>query len=832
MVYVFKTLCRLLQSSLDASIIAVTVASFLTIVPVMAAEQKPAEAPKPSAPPAPPVIPVEEVATQATQVTNLLGGLETKFASSAEIEAIARAIRDFNKLIDLEIVATKNVLEEQPSLELLQTQQQLWQRAQLQTTEWLNALTERATELQNARTQLEGLIKTWIDTRAAAQAAQAPVATLQQIDATRASLQAAQIPLQKQRVAVLDLQSQVAKRVALCNSVLVEIAQAQQKAVAGILVRESPQIWRAELWTDALTLLPERIPKVAARYRADVLGYLFDPSRGMPWHGEVFVLLVVVFLGARWRLSRWNAAGDTSSSAVMVLNHPIAAASLVTFVIAASPYSQMPTAVRQVYQILLLVPTIILTRPVAGARLAPGLYALALFFTIDILRQPFVGAPGFGQAILILESFAGLLVSFWLRSRSRRADGETAGSSRLPAFRIVIYLFILAFVIGVVAGSLGYVRLARLMVSGILAAGALALALYAAVRVASALIAFLLRVWPLRLFRMVEHNRLLLERRAYGLFLWMAVGGWLFRYLDYVGLLEPASSLAKAVLAAKLERGSVSISVEDVLVFVLTVWVAYLLSAFIRFMLEEDVYPRINLSPGQSYAASSLLNYIIIALGFVAALGALGVDFSKVTILAGAFSVGIGFGLQSVVNNFVSGLILLFERPIKVGDVVVVGSIQGRVNNIGMRASIVRTPQGAEIILPNAQLITQEVTNWTRSDQLRRVDLPVGVSYGTAPKQAIELFESVARAHPQVLQYPPPRALFTGYGDSSINFELRAWTEYINWVQVHSDLTVAVYEAVYAAGLSFPFPQREVRLLGDSKATPVVRPDNAGKKPL
>jgi small-conductance mechanosensitive channel len=288
------------------------------------------------------------------------------------------------------------------------------------------------------------------------------------------------------------------------------------------------------------------------------------------------------------------------------------------------------------------------------------------------------------------------------------------------------------------------------------------------------------------------------------------------------------------VLAAKLERGSVSISVEDVLVFIVTVWIAYLLSAFIRFVLQEDVYPRINLGPGQSYAASSLLNYIILALGFVAALGALGVDFSKLTILASAFGVGIGFGLQSVVNNFVSGLILLFERPIKVGDVVQVGSIQGRVNRIGMRSSVVATFQGAEIIVPNAQLITQEVTNWTRSDQLRRVDLPVGVSYGTAPKKVIELLETVARAHAQVLQYPPPKALFLRYGDSSINFELRAWVEYSHGVQVHSDLTVAIYEAVYAAGMSFPFPQRDVHIVSDndSKSTiaPAVPSDDAKKK--
>ena len=278
----------------------------------------------------------------------------------------------------------------------------------------------------------------------------------------------------------------------------------------------------------------------------------------------------------------------------------------------------------------------------------------------------------------------------------------------------------------------------------------------------------------------------------------------------------PTWSLIRQVLEAKLERGAITVSVGGVLEFVLTVWVAYLLSAFIRFILQEDVYPRISIAPGLSYATSSLLNYIILSLGFVAALGVLGVDFSKVTILAGAFGVGIGFGLQGVVNNFVSGLILLFERPIHVGDTVEVGDLQGMVQRIGIRASVIHTGAGADIIVPNSQLVTDKVTNWTLSDRLRRVDLPVGINYGADPKKVIELLEQTARAHPEVLREPAPRALFMGYGDSAINFELRVWPIHFNQAtQVRSDLAASVYDAVNAAGMSFPFPQREVRVLRD-----------------
>jgi small-conductance mechanosensitive channel len=181
--------------------------------------------------------------------------------------------------------------------------------------------------------------------------------------------------------------------------------------------------------------------------------------------------------------------------------------------------------------------------------------------------------------------------------------------------------------------------------------------------------------------------------------------------------------------------------------------------------------------------------------------------------------VGLGFGLQDVVNNFVCGMILLFERPIHVGDMIEIGNLLGEVRRIGIRASTVRTAQGADIVMPNSQFITANVTNWTLSDRLRRIDLPVGVNYSAPPQKVIEVLEAVALAHPMVLKNPRPQVLFVGFGDSSINFELRAWTDQFNeWVTIRSELAVAVYDGVHAAGMSFPFPQREVRLLHDDKA--------------
>jgi small-conductance mechanosensitive channel len=185
---------------------------------------------------------------------------------------------------------------------------------------------------------------------------------------------------------------------------------------------------------------------------------------------------------------------------------------------------------------------------------------------------------------------------------------------------------------------------------------------------------------------------------------------------------------------------------------------------------------------------------------------------SRFTLLAGAFGVGLGFGLQNVVNNFVSGLILIFERPIQVEDVVEVGGIQGRVKRIGIRASTVRTWSGAEVIVPNGDLISQQVTNWTLSDRLRRMEVAVGVKYGTDPQRVIDLLLETVTRHPDVLDDPEPVALFQGFGASSLDFVVRAWTAGESWWTVNSDLTVAVNNALKEADIEIPFPQRDLHL--------------------
>jgi len=783
------------------------------------------------APPSPEAIPVPEIATQATEVSDLLRTLLSKLAPSLEIEKIQYFLPRVSGQIDSKLLDTTRLLEEQPTLEALQAQHQAWQQLELETSGWLRVLTERAVALRTALNQLSNLKETWATTLDAAQASKAPGPVLQQAREVLVAINNAQTPIETQRATVLNLQSQVAQELSKCNTVLAQIAEAQELAVGGLLRRDGLPIWNAALWARAQDRLPIAARQGAPNFCREAADYARSFSGIALRHLLILVGLLLLFCGMRTHLHRWKTHDEEGSSAIAVLDHPYAAAFLTFFLFIGGPYSAAPATVKELFGIMAVAPMIRLVRPVIDPRVVLELFALWALFAIDVARQAFAGTPLIGQIILIFETAAGMLVFGWslLFGQFRASTVRAAGSAQMRALRVIVVLAFFTLAAAMIAGVAGYLRLSRILTSEILAGGITALALYAGVRVASGVVAFAFRVRPLRLLHMVAHHRDLLERRAHSLLIWAAAISCAGRLLFYMGLLQPTLALGSAILDTKLERGSISVSIGDIIAFLLTVWISYLFSAFLRFVLREDVYARTGIQRGASYALSSLLNYIILALGFVIALGVLGVDLTKVTVLAGAFGVGIGFGLQSVVNNFVSGLILLFERPIHVGDTVEIDDLLGEIRRIGIRSSVVRTWQGADIIVPNADFISKQVTNWTLGDSLRRIDLDVGVNYTARPEDVIAVLEGVARKHPDILHYPAPKALFVAYGDSTINFQLRAWTDkFMDWPRIKSDLAVALYDAAHAAGMSFPFPQREVRILHDPAAKPVVPPADNG----
>jgi small-conductance mechanosensitive channel len=244
-----------------------------------------------------------------------------------------------------------------------------------------------------------------------------------------------------------------------------------------------------------------------------------------------------------------------------------------------------------------------------------------------------------------------------------------------------------------------------------------------------------------------------------------------------------------------------------------------------RKILHDRILKKTSLEVGLQYALAAGTGYAIFIIGATIGLQSLGIDLSSVAFLGGAVGLGIGVGLQAVVNNFVSGLILLMERPIKVGDRVEIQNLTGDVVQIAARSTWVRTNDNVVIIVPNSEFTTQRVTNWTANDRCVRISLQVGTSYDSDPEEIRRLLLQVASEHPDVLPDPAPDVIFTEFGDSTLDFNLRVWTtHHVRTPQIlRSDLYFAIFKLFKQKGIELPFPQRDLHVRSISVPIPLAR---------
>lgn len=259
--------------------------------------------------------------------------------------------------------------------------------------------------------------------------------------------------------------------------------------------------------------------------------------------------------------------------------------------------------------------------------------------------------------------------------------------------------------------------------------------------------------------------------------------------------------------------GNVTISLGDVLIAILVFFAAMTVTRALQRTLTDRVFPQTNLDVGVQNSLSSGFGYVGLAIAVMLAISAIGLDLSNIALIAGALSVGIGFGLQAIINNFVSGLILLIERPIKVGDWIIAGGFEGTVKRINVRATEIETFQRASIIIPNSELITSAVTNWTHKDRFGRVEVPVGVAYGSDVQKVMSILKACMQEHDDILPWPEPNVLFRSFGESSLDFEARGFIANVERrIIVHSELNIAVERALREANIEIPFPQRDLHI--------------------
>ncbi len=295
---------------------------------------------------------------------------------------------------------------------------------------------------------------------------------------------------------------------------------------------------------------------------------------------------------------------------------------------------------------------------------------------------------------------------------------------------------------------------------------------------------------------------------------------WAIAALNILGLLDETVDLLDQ---AALELGDMRLSALTVIKGMLALAVLLWLATFFSRLLERRISTLPNLTPSVRVLLSKLFNAVLITLAIVAALKTVGIDLTAFAVFSGAVGVGVGFGLQKVVSNLISGVILLMDKSVKPGDVISVGETYGWINTLGARYASVVTRDGTEFLIPNEDIITQQVVNWSYSNNEVRLKIPIGVSYNADVRKAIELCLAAAAQVPRLLKHPEPVCPLKGFGDSSVDLELRIW---INDPQngisnVKSEVLLLVWDAFHQHGIEIPFPQRDLHIKS-AEAVPIL----------
>ena len=681
---------------------------------------------------------------------------------------------------------------------------------------WMEATGARLDALTAARATLKETKDTWTGTEAALVREGAPPDIRERAHAVLASIAEVEDGLHAEIDKVLLLQSRTSAASLDVEDALDTIAGALREERKSLLKTDSPPIWKARQPPSSSQPLSTEISATLDENVRALRQYAARESRAFQLHIVLTLLVLIGFFRLRPRSHAWPASSKGVIAVARLVQRPILGACLVALLCGRWIHPRAPLALYELNSILLSLPVVVLMKGIVEPRVRGALYTLATLFVAERIWESTWAGTFLERIVLLGLTVLSAAAVVWTFRRSAPLPALVApgwwrvlrGSSRLA---------VVALAVSLVSNVAGNVSLSRLLTATVVNVSYAGVVLYTAALLLRGTAELLIRSRELQVLHTVAlHGDLILRRVSLAIDAAMMLS-FVMVVLASADLLPLVKAALGELLVRRWGVGDFRFSFATALIFVATVYVSIVVSRAIRMVLEGDVYPRVQLPRGVPDTLTMLMRYGVISLGFLLALAVAGIPIDRLTVVFGALGVGIGFGLQSVVNNFVSGLIIMFERPIQIGDAVEVSGLSGRVRHIGVRASTIETFDGAEVIVPNGTLVSSHLINWTLTNRSRRIEIQVGVAYGTDPERVMTILTDAVKGESGVLADPAPFALFRAFGPSSLDFSLFLWTsDFDSWTRLKSDTTVRVNKALHDAGIDIPLPQQVVHLGGEA----------------
>jgi len=743
-------------------------------------------------------------------------------STSSNINKIEERVQPIEELIEFDSVflsfqsevknkKAERIAENEPyTLMNIENDLAEWTGLQNELNYWKDLINDRITTLQVDYFDIQVLEATWNKTIAGYKDKGVPESVLssekdilKRIIKLKSTLQDAKTETMRKQNSITDLMVNIESEITLLDNKRKEIRSNYFK-------QDSPPLWQVGDTTSDIQSLRDQVVNTKNETIRNLQNFYLTSK------GTIYLQLLLFFLlwVALYFLHRTSIKIDDDKQVTkvddakkLISNYGVSALILTLFS-SVWLYPKIPPVIGELLQLIYIVIGIIILPVYVNPKLKKVLYHFLILFIVYQIQDLLSGKILFSRLFIFAEViYAGWIL--YLMISPKKAISSRALRKRWALLYRILPIFYLFLAFSLIANVFGYFNLSMVLKNTVVNSLFNVIILILAVMVLDSLLIILIRTPYMQTSNILKHHREAFEKRLFQIIQIFGILIWLRAALRILGLYESLTEWFNGFLQESYKVGTNTIEIGGIITFFIVIIATILFYKLFKLIIKEEIFPRVKLPRGVPGSISMISGYVIVGFGIYLALGA-AFDLSKFGLMAGALGVGIGFGLQGIVANFIAGLVLAFERPIQVGDTIEVGTMMGDVLSIGVRSCTIKTFDGTEVIIPNSTLITNDVTNFTLTDRKRRRDINVGVAYGTDPHVVLELLKKVANEHPGVQKLPAPWALFDGFGDSSLNFRIRIWTTMDDGMSTKSEVTIAIYDALNEAGITIPFPQQDL----------------------
>jgi small-conductance mechanosensitive channel len=614
---------------------------------------------------------------------------------------------------------------------------------------------------------------------------------------------------------LLVQEDRVTSMIIAVDEVMDKINEKMQDEKGQFFTLDSPPIWSIFTADDDTISVLAKAKDSFESQKKDFGNFRKNYQKNIRNHILTFLIIVLILIYLRHRVDKWSIQleNEKTKTSIYVINRPFMVALTIALLITLYYYPEAPQTVINLIYLLSIIPILFLLPGMFPNFKRIYIYLFAVLFLLSEVSLFFERYYILDRiSLLIFDLFAIGAFIYSIRPQSSLIIELRAMGMRFAITLLnLIFIFIL---IGTISNILGNTVLSNSLSHGAFITYFSGVLIYTGSKILKSFVHLLTLSNLSKTLNVLQKYPKEISKGLINVINIGAAFYWIYVVLDLFLIYDPIVKWIMGIITKPWQIGEVVFTIGSFLAFFITIWISVFLSKIIRILLQDEILVRFDMKRGMPGAISMMVRISLITIGIILACSAAGIRLSDITIIFGALGVGVGFGLQDIVKNFISGLIIAFERPLQKGDVIQIATLNlmGTIQEIGIRSSIIKTYDGAEVVVPNGNLISSEMINWTLSNRDSRREILIGVKYGTDIQKVLKILHETVDQQENVYKNPPPWIIFSEFGDSSLNFRVTFWTKFDVGLSIKSVVGAAIDEAFKKEGIEIPFPQRDLHL--------------------